>query len=581
MDFQWYTSLTTDSNEVDVSSFFLDAVNGSGTSPENVAMTTGAGNDIVQYLLDSSGTFSTEESVFSSPDQKATELFEHNFVSGSSPGREESITGTLQMAVTTTDFVPNDPIIAPQETAATQQWVTSVIPSVNRTPQGSNGNTRRPIGKKNREPIFVTESPENIYKKKRQKNTGKEKEGGSPAGPSSSSSNDEGELEDIAEGTYSANLKQMTSKERRQLRNKISARNFRVRRKEYLGQLETQIQEQETRIKQLENENRQLRKSNEELMLKLQQWEQTSNPVVVTPPTTYERQFPEPPSIVPFDLDILPCLDFGNAGRNTFHLSYAVMPDWDFARLLSEAANDESGEQLLRLYPLFAPAIMSIVLRHTFMLHYEAFLMSSFPYNNTSLVVSKNSRAKSKFMDSTHLDDFARTLDNMASLAEADMAEKRHKPSDHVCREETEAKHAENTDSHQPLEDDDEITTEQVYELLLTRCYKYYTFMRVRGVSHDEIIERARKCYKAERQRQREKALGIKSASHRLRAMAAFVSVAGNLLRHPDRTSQVWKVLSDSRTVNPPAQIMDGPSSSSHRSILFKQPLRALRMSRH
>ncbi|KAI1317000.1 hypothetical protein EDD11_009159 [Mortierella claussenii] len=38
-------------------------------------------------------------------------------------------------------------------------------------------------------------------------------------------------------------LKKMTSKERRQLRNKLSARNFRVRRKEYINTLETQVKE--------------------------------------------------------------------------------------------------------------------------------------------------------------------------------------------------------------------------------------------------------------------------------------------------------------------------------------------------
>ncbi|KAG0007026.1 hypothetical protein BGZ65_012084 [Modicella reniformis] len=38
-------------------------------------------------------------------------------------------------------------------------------------------------------------------------------------------------------------LKKMTSKERRQLRNKLSARNFRVRRKEYISTLENQVKE--------------------------------------------------------------------------------------------------------------------------------------------------------------------------------------------------------------------------------------------------------------------------------------------------------------------------------------------------
>ncbi|KAG0219704.1 hypothetical protein BGX33_001470 [Mortierella sp. NVP41] len=47
---------------------------------------------------------------------------------------------------------------------------------------------------------------------------------------------------DFAKPTESQ-LKLMTSKERRQLRNKLSARNFRVRRKEYIDQLEAQVKE--------------------------------------------------------------------------------------------------------------------------------------------------------------------------------------------------------------------------------------------------------------------------------------------------------------------------------------------------
>lgn len=70
---------------------------------------------------------------------------------------------------------------------------------------------RRTI-RKHKEPIFVTEVPQNAYKKKRNK------------GLSSSE-------EDEAAGADATNKAKMTAKERRQLRNKISARNFRVRRK--------------------------------------------------------------------------------------------------------------------------------------------------------------------------------------------------------------------------------------------------------------------------------------------------------------------------------------------------------------
>ncbi|KAK9763255.1 hypothetical protein K7432_010238 [Basidiobolus ranarum] len=62
------------------------------------------------------------------------------------------------------------------------------------------------------------------------------------------------------------NFQNLSSKERRQLRNKISARNFRVRRKEYISTLEQQVQQHQNEIKSLresmtkaEDENKRLR----------------------------------------------------------------------------------------------------------------------------------------------------------------------------------------------------------------------------------------------------------------------------------------------------------------------------------
>jgi hypothetical protein len=67
-----------------------------------------------------------------------------------------------------------------------------------------------------KEPIFVTDSP---YKSKKKK--------------SAHSSGDDGSDDDMDDDFHHSDpsLKMMTSKEKRQLRNKISARNFRVRRK--------------------------------------------------------------------------------------------------------------------------------------------------------------------------------------------------------------------------------------------------------------------------------------------------------------------------------------------------------------
>ncbi|KAG0052441.1 hypothetical protein BGZ83_002607 [Gryganskiella cystojenkinii] len=60
-------------------------------------------------------------------------------------------------------------------------------------------------------------------------------------GPSSNN-NSNGSTSDPLKPSPSE-LKKMTSKERRQLRNKLSARNFRVRRKEYIGALEADLRE--------------------------------------------------------------------------------------------------------------------------------------------------------------------------------------------------------------------------------------------------------------------------------------------------------------------------------------------------
>ncbi|KAI9320663.1 hypothetical protein BX666DRAFT_1816112, partial [Dichotomocladium elegans] len=71
------------------------------------------------------------------------------------------------------------------------------------------------------------------------------------------------QLPDTSDGI---DIKKLTPKERRQLRNKISARNFRVRRKEYINTLEAQVNDHKRhaerlklRLDDVEAENKQLR----------------------------------------------------------------------------------------------------------------------------------------------------------------------------------------------------------------------------------------------------------------------------------------------------------------------------------
>ncbi|KAI9311335.1 hypothetical protein BX666DRAFT_1997332 [Dichotomocladium elegans] len=81
------------------------------------------------------------------------------------------------------------------------------------------------IQKRRREPIFVTELPQNAYgKKKKRGNRGQPLTSLSPT--ILGEDEDEGATEEEI-----SKMKNMSAKERRQLRNKISARNFRMRRK--------------------------------------------------------------------------------------------------------------------------------------------------------------------------------------------------------------------------------------------------------------------------------------------------------------------------------------------------------------
>ncbi|KAJ1984577.1 hypothetical protein H4R33_004331 [Dimargaris cristalligena] len=65
----------------------------------------------------------------------------------------------------------------------------------------------------------------------------------STANPSSSSSLNLKRSSECFDDPEEIDLKQLSSKERRQIRNKISARNFRLRRKEYITTLESQVQD--------------------------------------------------------------------------------------------------------------------------------------------------------------------------------------------------------------------------------------------------------------------------------------------------------------------------------------------------
>ncbi|KAJ2556353.1 hypothetical protein EV175_002067 [Coemansia sp. RSA 1933] len=79
-------------------------------------------------------------------------------------------------------------------------------------------------------------------------------------------------------------LKSMSSKERRQLRNKISARNFRVRRKEYLSNLEAEVRMHKEEADGLRRDLITTKKENQQLRDELQKLRQRFNAVTVSQP---------------------------------------------------------------------------------------------------------------------------------------------------------------------------------------------------------------------------------------------------------------------------------------------------------
>ncbi|CEP14217.1 hypothetical protein [Parasitella parasitica] len=160
-------------------------------------------------------------------------------------------------------------------------------------------------------------------------------------------------------------LKKLTPKERRQLRNKISARNFRVRRKEYISTLEGQVNEHKMVAEDLreklvlvEEENKKLRKEMDTLKRQnqiLQQQQQQKNPAS----PRISSSLPKPN--LNKDISILgtKASDCYRQQDNCILVSNAVMPVWDYNAILhkqppqqSQAGPDDNMKHLAGQYIL-------------------------------------------------------------------------------------------------------------------------------------------------------------------------------------------------------------------------------------
>lgn len=189
----------------------MDSLVASSTAPAN---DFNASNDILQYLLQ------TDENDLAAPVPVPSS------VNASAQSTEES---------STKSHVPEKPMCS-VSTASEFCSTLSVVQSKDNfvTFMPMNTPTKKstvPKKTKFKEPIFVTESPQNAYKKKKKSNNSNSTSQSSHSSGEDNSDDDMNLDEELAASSSPSKLKQMTSKERRQLRNKISARNFRVRRK--------------------------------------------------------------------------------------------------------------------------------------------------------------------------------------------------------------------------------------------------------------------------------------------------------------------------------------------------------------
>lgn len=322
---------------------------------------------------------------------------------------------------------------------------------------------------------------------------------------------------------------------------------------EYITQLEEKVEEHEKTISGLKQENAKLRSANEELMKQL-----LNQPI--TPPSSSPDELlssaspsgseghnsPEagPPM---FQFQLTDLYDFNLFDHqqqqpqqdimdvnNLFYLNHAVMPDWDIHQVLGEKGrpmtNDEHQRQVARdlisTYPLLAPALMSIVLRHTLSLEYV-----------TSLA--------REFSESIGADLTENTDSELPAYSDEGYKEKKS----------LKTTTTEPEDKVEDEEEFEEISEEATAQRMLNEFFPSYVFHRARGYSHEEVIRKCQQCFndpnskcnirraKKEAKRKAKMESATSTSRNKLSTLQTYCRVAGTLLKNPQRMAHVNKVL--------------------------------------
>ncbi|ORX94952.1 hypothetical protein K493DRAFT_220283 [Basidiobolus meristosporus CBS 931.73] len=121
-------------------------------------------------------------------------------------------------------------------------------------------------------------------------------------------------------------IQKLSSKERRQLRNKISARNFRVRRKEYIATLEAQVQQYQSEVKSLRESFNQVEDENTKLRTELEQMRNKYDAHVPASPPESDTQPSTENSVEPMATENSPIRRSDSPFKPTFKVKSGVAP---------------------------------------------------------------------------------------------------------------------------------------------------------------------------------------------------------------------------------------------------------------
>jgi hypothetical protein len=328
--------------------------------------------------------------------------------------------------------------------------------------------------------------------------------------------------------------------------------------KEYITQLEEKVDNHEETINKLKEENEKLRKANEDLMQQLLLNQAITPPASdnASPNSSFDNSPASVPgstlpNTFPFPFDDFYEFNLFNIPPpppqdSTLFINHMSLPEWNIPKVLDdkqhntlfssyEAIYDDASE-LINQYPLLAPALMSIVLRHTLSLEY------------VQSYAQELKQSQEKGMEKTK-DGF--TIEYMAE------------------------------------EEDEEFTDEELSNYMLNYSFTRYVSYRMRGLSHQEVIRRAKHCLKGRSQEVRAKmtAKDTKQQEHKQRreqceqkknTLFTYCQVAGKLLRNPERMAHVGSVIKQTQAENHQRRSMKMPGTAG----LIASSLRNLRISR-